>query len=54
MKNIEMSVQIECSCDNDILISQSVQQFVRAFADLSFQCVKCGTKYFIHIQETKQ
>lgn len=53
MKNIEISVQLECSCDEDIIVSQPVTQFARSLADLSFKCVKCGTKYFIHIQEIK-
>ena len=53
MKDIEIAVDLQCRCGNDIVVHQSVPVYVTALADLKFECAKCETKYFIMIQEVK-
>lgn len=54
MRRINIAVELECGCESPLHSFQPAEQLVMATAQIKFECPKCGTKYFVHIQEVKK
>lgn len=54
MRDVTVSFQLECDCRQPIAATHAVTHIVGGTAQTDFyQCSKCDSKYFLHIQQVK-
>lgn len=54
MRDVTVSFQLECDCRTPIAATHAVTHVIGGTAQTdSYECRKCGNKYFLHIQQVK-